>query len=355
MIFSKLYSATLRLAPFAMLACLLAAGTARAQSVNSAKISPDLSAGLRKTNSGKRVNAIVQFNRTPGRVLENLLLNLGGKVTLKLRNLNIQAVSLPPEAVEALAARDDVRYVSLDRPAAAAGHVSTTTGTDAVRVQTTYSLLGLIQTTTVYDGSGVGIAILDSGIDANHTSFKNDLGATRVVASQDFTGENRTDDPYGHGTHVASIAAGNDQISSGAYTGIASNARLVNLRVLNSQGVGTTSGLLAALDWVLTYRAFHNIRVVNLSLGTPAVDSYRDDPLCQAARRLVDAGVVVVAAAGNEGKDGNGQKIYGQIHSPGNEPSVITVGASNSFGTDARGDDAVTTYSSRGPTRSFWT
>ncbi len=331
MIFPKLYRATLRLAPLAMLACLFAGDAARAQSVASAKISPDLSARLKKSEGGKRVNTIVQFNRTPGRLLETLLLNLGGKVTLKLRNLNINAVSLPPQAVEALASRDEVRYVSLDRPAVASGHLSATTGTDAIRVQTTYTLLGLIQTTTVYDGSGVGIAILDSGIDTNHTSLKNDLGLTRVVASQDFTGENRTDDPYGHGTHVASVAAGSDAIYSGAYTGVASNARLVNLRVLNSQGVGTTSGLLAALDWVMTYRALHNIRVVNLSLGTPAVDSYVNDPLCQAVRRLVDAGVVVVAAAGNNGKDNDGYKIYGQIHSPGNEPSAITVGASNSL------------------------
>src|SRR5262249_46959661 len=66
---------------------------------------------------------------------------------------------------------------------------------------------------------------------------------------------------------------------------------------------------------------------------------------------LVDAGIVVVAAAGNNGKDANGNKIFGQIHSPGDEPSVITVGAANTFGTDIRSDDGVATYSSRGPTR----
>jgi subtilisin family serine protease len=74
-----------------------------------------------------------------------------------------------------------------------------------------------------------------------------------------------------------------------------------------------------------------------------------------AVRKLVDAGVVVVAAAGNNGKDSAGRKIYGSIHSPGIEPSAITVGASNTFGTDSRSDDTMTTYSSRGPTRSFWT
>jgi subtilisin family serine protease len=176
-----------------------------------------------------------------------------------------------------------------------------------------------------------------------------------VIVNQDFTGENRTDDPYGHGTHVASIAAGNGRISNGAYTGVAPNADLINLRVLNSQGVGSVSGVLGALDWVMANRQTYNIRVVNMSLGMNAIDSYRDDPVCRAVRRLVDAGVVVVAAAGNNGKDGSGTKLYGQIHSPGNEPSAITVGAVNTYGTDARDDDGMATFSSHGPTRSYYT
>ena len=147
---------------------------------------------------------------------------------------------------------------------------------------------------------------------------------------------------------------GNGRIANGAYLGIAPNAKLINLRVLNSTGTGTVSGTLAALDWILSNKAQYNIRVVNMSLGTAAVDSYRDDPICRAVRRLVDAGVVVVAAAGNNGKNSAGQKLYGMIHCPGNEPSAITVGASNTFGTDARSDDGVATYSSRGPTRSSW-
>src|ERR1044071_6392573 len=92
-----------------------------------------------------------------------------------------------------------------------------------------------------------------------------------------------------------------------------------------------------------------------MSLGTPALTSYRNDQLCQEVRKLVDAGIVVVAAAGNDGKDESGAKVYGHIHSPGNEPSAITVGAVNGFGTDSRADDKVATYSSRGPTRSYWT
>ena len=104
----------------------------------------------------------------------------------------------------------------------------------------------------------------------------------------------------------------------------------------------------------MTNKATHNIKVVNLSLGTFAIDSYKDDPLCLAVRQLVDNGVVVVVAAGNAGKNSDGDKLYGLIHSPGSQPSAITVGATNTFGTDTRSDDAVASYSSRGPTRGGW-
>src|SRR4030095_931412 len=98
----------------------------------------------------------------------------------------------------------------------------------------------------------------------------------------------------------------------------------------------------------------YKLRVVNTSPAPRAFESYRYDPLCQAVRRLVGAGIVVAAAAGNNGKDSAGNKDYGRIHSPGKEPSAITVGAANTFGTNARDDDGVTSYSSRGPTRSYW-
>jgi serine protease AprX len=92
-----------------------------------------------------------------------------------------------------------------------------------------------------------------------------------------------------------------------------------------------------------------------MCLGMSAVESYKYDPLCRAVRRLSNSGILVFAADGNNGKDHDGNKIYGLIHSPGNEPSAITVGASNTFQTDERKDDGVATYSSRGPTRSYWT
>ena len=342
-----------------LLVCLISTTSASAPFKTQAsaqaieKTSADLRSLLASTSSNERITVIIQPQGKWTSVLDLVLKNLDALTVLKFRNFNARVVMLPAKAVAQLARRSDIRYISPDRPTISSGHISTTTGADLVRQQTTF-FLG-IPTTTTLDGTGIGIAILDSGIDAGHQMFKNASGASRIVVNQDFTGEGRTDDPYGHGTHVASAAAGNSDIAQGAYTGIAPNAKIFNLRVLDSNGTGTTSGLLAALDWVQTYHGIYNIRVVNLSLGTLAIESYSNDPLCQAVRRLVDAGIVVVAAAGNNGKDSAGQKIYGHIHSPGNEPSAITIGASNTFGTNARSDDVVTTYSSRGPTRSYWT
>ncbi|MGB8508065.1 MAG: S8 family serine peptidase [Pyrinomonadaceae bacterium] len=310
-----------------------------------------LSTALRrhKGSNDRLVRVILQLNDKPSAQLKALLRRNGIRVHALLQNLNSQVVELPVGVVDELADFDEADFISVDNEVQTLGHVTSTTGTEAVRTQTVTSSTGVVTTTTL-DGTGIGVAILDSGIYATHHSF-----GSRIVYSKDFTGENRTDDPYGHGTHVAALAAGSNHVAYGAYTGVAPNANLINLRVLNSQGKGTTSGLLGALDWVLANRTPYNIRVVNMSLGTAAVDSYKNDPVCRAVRRLVDAGVVVVAAAGNNGKDISNNKLYGQIHSPGNELSAITVGASNTYGTDARGDDGVATYSSRGPTRSYTT
>jgi serine protease AprX len=271
-----------------------------------------------------------------------------GVVEVLLSSLNIAIVKVQANSVDVIAADPNVSYISLDSEVRSFGHVTTTTGAQQSRSQK--NALGLNYT---LDGSGVNIAVLDSGIDVNHKSFSTQTG--KVVFSKDFTGENRTDDPYGHGTHVAAVAAGAGMATSGQYEGLASGSNLVNLRVLNSQGAGSVSGILKALDWILANGANYKIRVVNMSLGAPAISSYKNDPLCQAVRKLANAGIVVVAAAGNSGKTSTGQKIYGGIHSPGNEPSAITVGASNTYGTDTRNEDTIATYSSRGPTRSFST
>jgi Subtilisin-like serine proteases len=312
------------------------------------KLSPELErAAMQPRADEAAIRTIVQVRDPQSQNLKQLFKRYGIRVHKKLNHLQMVDVELPEGALRELAESDDVQFISTDNSVAALGHLTTTTGAEAVRNQT--NAFGQRYT---LDGKGIGLAILDSGMDRDHKAVK-DGGEIKV--SVDFTGERRTDDPFGHGTHVAGLANADEGFTNNAYAGIAPSADLINLRVLDSNGVGTVSGLLSALNWVLANRTRYNIRVVNMSLGTPAVTSYRNDPICIAVRRLVDAGIVVVAAAGNDGKDETGQDIYGRIHSPGIEPSAITVGCSNSMGTDSRADDVMATYSSRGPTRSYWT
>ena len=197
------------------------------------------------------------------------------------------------------------------------------------------------------DGAGVGVAVIDSGIDTRHNALKK-----RVIATKDFTGGDGLDH-YGHGTHVAAIIAGQagKTAETRDYRGIAPGAYLLNLRVLGDDGSGTVSDVIEAIDWAIEHRHEYNIRVINLSLGAPVLQPYRDDPLCEAVERAVRAGIVVVAAAGNYGQTADGKSVYGAITSPANSPYAIAVGAIDTHDTAQRSDDTLATYSSRGPTR----
>src|SRR6185503_4665309 len=161
-----------------------------------------------------------------------------------------------------------------------------------------------------FTGSGIGVAVIDSGVVSWHDDLTSrsdaqyPYGNQRVSAFVDFVGGATTPyDDNGHGSHVAGIIAGNGWDSNGQKAGVAPDANLVSLKVLDANGRGSISNVIAALDWVLAHRAEHNIRVVNLSVGAAVHESYNSDPLTLAAKRLVEAGVVVVSAAGNFGKN----------------------------------------------------
>jgi serine protease AprX len=217
----------------------------------------------------------------------------------------------------------------------------------------------LVQSSTGYDGAGIGVAVVDSGIASWHDdlTYSGNSSVVRVVGGQrvakfvDFVnGATIPYDDHGHGTHVSGIIAGNGYDSDGAQAGIAPAAHIVSLKVLDSQGGGYMSNVIAAIDWMVANRAAYNIRVANLSVGAAVTSSYWNDPLTLAAKRAVEAGIVVVAAAGNFGKNAEGKIQYGGITAPGNAPWVLTVGAYSTLGTASRGDDAMADYSSRGPT-----
>ena len=199
-------------------------------------------------------------------------------------------------------------------------------------------------------GQGVGVAVIDSGI-SPHAALTG-----KVVANVSLvTGDPSTADAYGHGTHIAGIIAGSGAAArnvTGLYDGgVAPGVQLVNVRVLGADGSGLTSDVIAGIQWAVANRARYNIRIINLSLGHPVGEPAATDPLCEAVADAVQAGIVVVAAAGNAGVADNGSQILGGIMSPGNSPAAITVGALNTWGTADRSDDTVATYSSRGPTK----
>ncbi|WP_189110884.1 S8 family serine peptidase [Streptomyces camponoticapitis] len=175
-----------------------------------------------------------------------------------------------------------------------------------------------------FDGTGVKIAVLDTGIDSTHPDL-----AGQVVAERNFSTDTELQDANGHGTHVASTAAGTGAGSGGRYKGVAPGARLINGKVLNAAGSGLTSGILAGMEWAVAQGA----DVVNMSLGS--ADEPGSDPLEEAVEALSDQALFVIAA----GNSGSGS---GTLSTPGVAEAALTVGAVDK-------EDALASFSSRGP------
>src|SRR6266567_3930735 len=149
--------------------------------------------------------------------------------------------------------------------------------------------------------------------------------------------------------------AGNGASSSGPGSfrnlkGMAPNANLLDLRVLDQNGASNDSAVIAAIEKAVKLKSQYNVRVINLSLGRRIFESCTRDPLCQAVEAAWNSGIVVVTAAGNLGRNG-----YATILSPGNSPHAITVGAMKTLSTYSRTDDLITSYSSKGPSFIDWT
>jgi serine protease AprX len=199
-------------------------------------------------------------------------------------------------------------------------------------------------------GRGVGVAVIDSGLEMS-AEFQG-----RVTAFYDFTNGGAAarfpSDDYGHGTHVAGTIGGSGALSYNySYHGLAPRVTFVILKVLDQNGAGYTSDVIRAIDFAVANRASLGVDIINLSLGHPIYEPAASDPLVQAVEQASQAGVIVVVAAGNYGKNPTtGLPGYAGITSPGNAPSAITVGAVKTQGTVTRDDDRIADYSSAGPT-----
>ncbi|HTW63124.1 MAG TPA: S8 family peptidase [Bryobacteraceae bacterium] len=320
----------------ALLLSLALAGSALA---DNSKISPDLQPLL--SNQPGEINVIVQYNSLPQTCLSSGLLAalpclVGGVVNTVFTLINAVAGTISTANIVSLSDQANVRYISLDRSLSASLDYSAA-GVDAPLAWN----LG-------WDGTGIGIAVIDSGI-YPHPDLLSAGGQSRIVYRKTFIGGVQNDD-FGHGTHVAGIIAGSGATSNvpGSFhvlRGIAPNANLLDLRVLDQNGLSNDSVVIAAIQAAVQLKNQYNVRVMNLSLGRPIYESCTLDPLCEAAESAWQNGIVVVAAAGNLGRNG-----YATVLSPGNSPHAITVGAMKTEGTYTPNDDMIASYSSKGPT-----
>ena len=299
------------------------------------KAAPDLDNF--KVNPDGTVSVIIQLSpgTPPGQVKK-----FARSINQNLTGIGAVAANVPVAVLEKLLSNGWVRYVSPDRQNKSAWDDAPQPVNDGIARQN-YGV----------DGSGIGIAVIDSGVYQHDDLQTTDMKSSRVVYSESFVpGDPSTGDKYGHGTHVAGIVAGNGHDSAGRFFGIAPNANIINLRVLDANGGGSDSVVIAAINRAIQLKNQYNIRVINISLGRPVYESYTLDPLCQAVEAAWKSGIVVVAAAGNMGRDNSfGEQGYATIEAPGNDPNVITVGAMSPQGTWTRTDDIVASYSSKGP------
>lgn len=338
---------------------------------------PKLASDAVQAANQQSVSVIIQYKVKPAAGHITRIGQLGGSARHSFTTIPAIAAQIPGSALSQLEQDPDVAYITTDRPL---GSKAAWYSAEPVNAPSVWN-------NGIY-GTGVGVAVIDSGI----TSNLSDLGIStlaptalasltfglpaaqtppvppalqphgaRVVYEQNFLTQPNgqplpnTNDQYGHGTHVAGIIAGNGNKSIGAqfsrsFIGIAPDANLIDLQVLDQNGLGTDSNVIAAIETAINLKNIYNIRVINLSLGRPVYESYTQDPLCQAVEQAWKAGIVVVVAAGNDGRlESISSEGYGTINSPGNDPYVLTVGATDTNATAAITDDTVASYSSKGP------
>lgn len=291
--------------------------------MNPAKLHPSLASAMSaKTTAEAPLRVIVRYRPGPvARGEARALDTLPSERSFRL--LHARALEIAVEDVAALSDDPAVDLIWPDLPV----HAWLDTRVPLIRAPRVWD--------SAFTGQGVTLAVVDTGLDADHEDF-----AGRLLAYHDFVepGQDEPRDPNGHGTHVAGVAAGSGAASDGRYRGVAPDASLVVARVLDAAGNGRTSHVMAGIEWAIEQGA----RIVNVSLGGPPYPSDGSDAFSQLCNAAVEAGAVVCVAAGNLGPTGQ------TVGAPAAATRVITVGASTSRADLP--DDSVAAFSSRGPT-----
>jgi serine protease AprX len=339
------------------------ASSGSAAAGSSAPLDPRIST-LAAHHSSSVVQAIVQFNAPVTQAkAQSDAAHVHGRLIGNLPIIHGLALQLTAAQARSLAANPDVHAVSLNTTVTPQslpyGHLPfqmAGMGVSGAQLQTTYDqTLGVLPLWKFgVTGTGVGVAVVDTGVDGSLPDFASkDHGSSRVVASAVANADATTaTDSYGHGTDVAGIIAGNgDNRGSGdplhgQYIGVAPNANLISIKVSDETGKATVLDVIYGLQFAVAHQSQFNIRVINLSLDSTTPQSYKTDPLDAAAESAWMHGIVVVAAAGNRGTASDAVQ-----YSPANDPYVITVGGVDENGSANASGDTIASWSSQGTTQ----
>lgn len=277
----------------------------------------------------KKIPVIVQMEETrdSGSLISELAASTGCRIRRELPLINCFSTRVNAKSMELLVRNSSVKKIWYDREVKAVLDVAS----PAVQAPPLWQN-GL-------SGKGIVVAVLDTGI------YEHPDLSGRIVGFKDLINQNTNPyDDNGHGTHVAGDIAASGSQSGFGYRGPAFEAGLVGVKVLDKMGSGQLSTVIEGIQWCIQNKENLGIRVLNMSLGGQATESYVNDPVCQAVENAWLAGIVVCVAAGNEGPEPQ------TIGSPAIHPLVITVGALDDNNTESSDDDRVAEFSSRGPT-----
>jgi serine protease AprX len=331
------------------------AAKAAAADGSSSPLDPRI-ASLAARHPGEMVSTIVQFkaNVSPERARWDVS-RIQGHVFGELHIINALAVKLTAERARWLAANPDVHSVSLNAAIKSQSmNLMPIAGNLLNGIQNTYdqTMNMLPAWENGYTGAGIGVAVIDTGIDGDLPDFQGPNGSRVVEAAATDPNATTSNDLYGHGTDVAGIIAGNSLNRApgdplrGQYMGIAPNANLISIKASDDQGNSDVLDVIYALQFAVDHQSDYNIRVVNMSLDSTTPQSYTTDPLDAAAESAWMHGIVVVAAAGNRGTAPDAVQ-----YSPANDPYVITVGAVDEQGQTNPANDVIASWSSQGTTQ----
>jgi serine protease AprX len=309
-------------------------------------------ANLANTDPQRRVEVIFQLAPgTDSAAGKELIRNAGGVVTRDLPIIDGLGAKLDAAAAQRLSTNPAFHAVSLNAKVKSQG----TSFDDHLATAYDQSIRADRAWNDGYTGKGVGVAVIDTGIQGNLPDFRESRSnpTSRVIATAVVNpGASTAADTLGHGTHVAGLIAGDGTARpsgdplAGKYVGVAPDANLIAVKAADDEGNTTVLDVIDGLQFVVDHKNDYGIRVVNLSLKSSQAESYLTDPLDAAVEAAWNSGIVVVVAAGNAGTAPDAVD-----YAPANDPYVITVGGVDDMGTKNIDDDTLAAWSSRGTTQ----